>query len=230
MRVKHLIWFYELMGNLETKIDGCQSLDKVNGRNTFPERGVYFFQENGETRSDTGEGLRIVRVGTHALTSGAKSSLWGRLKSHKGNNKNGGGNHRGSVFRLLLGASIAAKNPNAKNWGVGSNASVQVRQNELPIEIAVSKIVRQMPFLYLNVPDVAGPQSLRGVIERNSIALLSNFNKKPLDPASANWRGLHCCAQNSSLVKESGLWNKNHVEENYDPQFLDQLEMLIKAM
>jgi hypothetical protein len=30
------------------------------------QRGVYFFMEGGEHRTDSGEGLRIVRVGTHA--------------------------------------------------------------------------------------------------------------------------------------------------------------------
>ena len=31
----------------------------------WPQRGVYFFMEDGEERSDSGSGLRIVRVGTH---------------------------------------------------------------------------------------------------------------------------------------------------------------------
>jgi hypothetical protein len=37
----------------------------------------------------------------------------------------------------------------------------------------------------------AGPNSLRGYIERNSIALLSNFERVPLDPPSPSWLGLH---------------------------------------
>ena len=32
-----------------------------------------------------------------------------------------------------------------------------------------------MPFLWLEVPDPPGPDSLRGYIERNAIVLLSNY-------------------------------------------------------
>ena len=39
----------------------------------WPARGVYFFREAGESRSDTGEGLRVVRVGTHALKAGGST-------------------------------------------------------------------------------------------------------------------------------------------------------------
>jgi hypothetical protein len=37
---------------------------------------VYFFRESSEDRSDTGEGPRVVRVGTHALKAGARTTLW----------------------------------------------------------------------------------------------------------------------------------------------------------
>lgn len=55
----------------------------------WPKRGVYFFREAGEVRSDTGEGPRIVRVGTHALKTGGSTKLWTRLSAHKGH-LNGG--------------------------------------------------------------------------------------------------------------------------------------------
>jgi hypothetical protein len=38
-------------------------------------RGVYFFHETGENRADTGEGSRVVRVGTHALKEGVLNGL-----------------------------------------------------------------------------------------------------------------------------------------------------------
>jgi hypothetical protein len=31
-------------------------------------------------------------------------------------------------------------------------------------------------------------------------------------------------------VRASGLWNSNHVDEGYDPAFLDKLEQLVAAM
>ena len=81
-----------------------------------------------------------------------------------------------------------------------------------------------MPYLYLDVDDVASPGSLRGVIERSSIALLSNYQKPPLDPPSKEWLGYQC---NREKVRLSGLWNQNHVDETYDPSFLNTYELLI---
>lgn len=84
-----------------------------------------------------------------------------------------------------------------------------------------------MPFLWLAINDEPGPDSLRGYIERNAIALLSNYGKEPLNPPSGNWLGRFC---NRERVRTSGLWNQNHVDEQYDPAFLDTLERLIHEM
>lgn len=85
-------------------------------------------------------------------------------------------------------------------------------------------VICAMPFLWLSIDDDPGPTSLRGYVERNAIALLSNYNKVPLDPPSNGWLGLRC---NRERVRASGLWNSNHVEEEYDPGFLDRLESLV---
>jgi hypothetical protein len=82
-----------------------------------------------------------------------------------------------------------------------------------------------MPFLWLAVEDAPGRESLRGYIERNSIALLSNLGKPPLDAASGTWRG-HACDRGKARVRDSGLWNQNHVDEEYDPKFLSVFERL----
>ena len=42
----------------------------------------------------------FVRIGTHALNAGAGTKLWTRLSKHKGLIA-GGGNHKGSIFRLI---------------------------------------------------------------------------------------------------------------------------------
>jgi hypothetical protein len=80
-----------------------------------------------------------------------------------------------------------------------------------------------MPFLWLDVHDEPGSKSQRGVIERNAIALLSNY-QRPATP-SPGWLGN---ASNRSLVRGSGLWNQRHVEEAHDPAFLVSLEMAIE--
>ena len=84
-----------------------------------------------------------------------------------------------------------------------------------------------MPFLWLEVDDAPGAESLRGDIERNAIALLSNFGKQPIDPASEGWLG-HWCDR--ERVRKSGLWNSNHVDEQYDPEFLGRMKLLVEAM
>lgn len=91
----------------------------------------------------------------------------------------------------------------------------------------MSTVIGAMPFLWLAIGDRPGPHSLRGYIERNSIALLSDYGKEPLDPPSPNWLGHDC---DRELVRESGLWNQRHVKEGYDETFLDTLERLIHEM
>jgi hypothetical protein len=84
-----------------------------------------------------------------------------------------------------------------------------------------------MRFLWLSIEDEPGPSSLRGYIEKNAIALLSNFNKPPLDPPSPTWLGHY---SDRERVRKSGLWNQNHVDEAYDPTFLDSLERFVSGV
>lgn len=227
-RLSDLQDFYSLLAVLSDGARKPRRLMKCSGRMDWPKRGVYFFIEDGEGRSDSGSGPRIVRVGTHALTDGSGSKLWGRLRQHRGQGKSGGGNHRGSIFRLIVGTALIARHGHDfPTWGQGNNAPADVRAGEIGLEREVSKVIGAMPFLWLAIDDEPSPRSLRGYIERNSIALLSNFDKEPLDPPSAGWLGHFC---NRERVRKSGLWNQNHVDETYDPAFLLCLEKLVSQM
>src|SRR4051812_44969055 len=108
-RLQDLIRFYSILNQLEKTIGGPRALADGRGRMKWPARGVYFFREAGENRSDTGEGPRLVRVGTHALKAGGSTTLWGRLSTHRGQLRGGGGNHRGSIFRLIVGTALIAR-------------------------------------------------------------------------------------------------------------------------
>ncbi len=220
--------FYELLSILEQRLDGPRSLSRSSGRMNWPQRGVYFFREGGEGRTDTGLGPRIVRVGTHALKAGAGTKLWTRLSQHKGQVRSGGGNHRGSIFRLIVGAALIERDRlDYPTWGQGNSAPREVRNGEQNLERTVSEVIGKMPFLWLAVEDEPGPDSQRGYIERNAIALLSNFTKDALDPPSPNWLGHFC---NRQRVRASGLWNSNHVDEPYDPTFLNRMEELVDQL
>src|SRR5262249_16155748 len=153
-------------------------------------RGVYFFMEDGEVRSDSGTGPRIVRVGTHGLTEGSGTKLWSRLTQHRGQQRTGGGSHRGSIFTLIVATAIMARNGcDLLSWGRGATAPADVRAAENALECELSKVIWAIPFLWLAIDDEPGAKSLRGYIERNAIALLSNFEKKALDPPSGGWLG-----------------------------------------
>jgi hypothetical protein len=221
-RPSDLVRFYSIVDRLEAKIGGARKLMDCSGRMSWPKRGVYFFREPGENRTDTGEGPRVVRVGTHALTSESGTKLWTRLSQHKGQQATGGGNHRGSIFRLIVGASLIERDGcDFSTWGDKNTASREVRIGELALEREVSLVIGAMPFVWLPLEDKAGKESPRGYIERNSIALLSNRNKVALDPPSGEWLGRHC---DRDRVRGSGLWNSNHVDESYDLAFLDELD------
>lgn len=227
-RQHHLDRFYELLAGLEQNLGGTRELTHCSGRMDWPRRGIYFFYEPGEQRSDAEPGSRIVRIGTHALKVGAETKLWTRLSQHKGPARSGGGNHRGSIFRLIVGTALIEKDGHGyPSWGQGSSAPREVREGEQPLEQAVSAVIGDMPFLWFAIEDEPGPESLRGYIERNAIALLSNFGKEPLDPPSSAWLGHFC---NRERVRASGLWNSNHVDDDYDPAFLDTLASLIDHM
>lgn len=229
--------FYALLGDLQERIGGPYYLSRFDGWLQLPKRGAYFFFEASETRTDSGDGGRVVRVGTHALRLNSKSTLAQRLRQHRGA-ADGTGNHRGSIFRLLIGQALIAKGivgPCA-SWGVGNDLSQavdaigltreEVRSAEMGVETAVSKHLHDMPFLWLKIEDDPGPLSLRHLIERGSIALLSNLQKNSVDKASHSWLG-H--SSDRPLVRNSGLWNQRDVDAVYDPLFLEILEHLISS-
>lgn len=225
-RLAEIEHFYGLLAHLVSTNGGTRRLADCNGRMDWPRAGVYFFFEEGENRSDSGKGLRVTRVGTHAITSTSRTGLWQRLSQHRGVEKTGGGNHRGSVFRLQVGTALinSREEVTCPSWGKGSSASREVRDSENEIETMVSDVIRQMPFTWLPIGDPAGPESMRAYIERNAIALLSNHDRPAIDPQSTGWLGQHARSAN---IRSSGLWNSNHVEEEHDPAFLGALESLV---
>jgi hypothetical protein len=223
-RIAHLSHFYDILNRLEVRTGGKRNLAMCSARSGWPQLGVYFFFENGETRSDSGSGPRVVRVGTHAVTNGAHTQLWDRLAQHKGT-RDLGGNNRGSVFRRLVGHALAAKDSHLSvpTWGQGKY-SLNIRNAERNLEMEVSRYIGNMPLLWISIEDPASANSRRAYIERNAIALLSNASvayDRSLDLPSNSWLGLQCPHPD---VQRSGLWNSRHVSESYDPAFLEELE------
>ncbi|NEJ60768.1 hypothetical protein GUK21_31845 [Rhizobium leguminosarum] len=227
-RLVDLQKFYSIIARLEKGLGGARTLGSCSGRLTWPKRGVYFFMEDGEVRSNSGSGPRIVRVGTHALKTASGTRLWTRLSQHRGRLRSGGGNHRGSIFRLIVGTALMARHGyEFPMWGSGQSASAEIRAGEVELEREVTGFIGAMPFVWIEIDDEPGADSMRGYVERNAIALLSNFGKTPVDAPSAGWLGHDC---NRERIRKSGLWNSNHVDEVYDPAFLECLERHVLAM
>ena len=231
-RIADTVRFYDLLGQLEDALGGTRTLAGCDGRMDWPRRGVYFFFEPGETRSGSGRGRRVVRVGTHALKANSRATLWTRLSQHRGTADGSGGNHRGSIFRLLIGSALTQRGDckRPRSWGVAADTRTAahclgthpeaIKESEAGLERRVSTYIGQLPLLWLEVPDAAGPDSERGRVERNAIALLSHARSDGADGPSARWLGV---CSDRPLVRASGLWNNNHVEEDYDHAFLDVL-------
>jgi hypothetical protein len=225
--------FYELLDELEMKCGGKRLLKNCHGKMNWPKRGVYFFFESGEMRTSSGNGLRVVRIGTHAIDKpNNQQTLWDRLRTHRGplsGNYANGGNHRASVFRKHVGFAIITRDSctkTADNWGQGNSATEVIRKQEHSIELMVSQYIGKMPFLWLPINDAPGPKSLRKYIERNAIAMLSNYSRyeSRIDEPSKNWLGNWA---KSDYVRCSGMWNVEHVDENYDINFLNVFADLI---
>ena len=107
--------FYLAMGGLADRLGGPRRLAECTGKDIWPRRGVYFFYEDGQVRSD-GSG-RVVRVGTHALTAADGTTLWSSAAAPRGNladRRPLGGNHRASVFRRACGGRVDPPRPRAR--------------------------------------------------------------------------------------------------------------------
>lgn len=217
--------FYGLMTRLRAQPGQGRPLRELPAASLLPARGVYFFFETGEMRTDALT-PRVVRVGTHAVSLHSRSTLRGRLRQHLGT-RSGDGNHRGSIFRRHVGMALLAKaGATVATWAVGTSppASLKTDPSALQVEreweVRVSQYVGAMPVCWLSVPGEPRADCDRARLERNSIALLSN-RLSPVDVPSDGWLGRF---SNEARIRNSGLWNLKHVNETVDPSFLDTLE------
>ena len=217
--------FYLALGELAEILHGPRLLRHSHGTDGWPRQGVYFFYEPREIRADGRD--RVVRVGTHALTTTSQATLWGRLRQHRGHltgTRPGGGSHRASVFRRHVGAAIIKRNDLSRglleSWLDRHGPRLGWAEQEEQIEQAVSDRIGIMPFLWFSIPDRAD----RACVERNSIALTSRL-AEGRDQPSAGWLGRDAAR---TEITRSGLWNVHHTRHQREPGFLDLLDQLIR--
>jgi hypothetical protein len=223
-RLRHLDQFYSMLNRLR-EVQGQVTLSALGGASKLPLRGMYFFFEPNESRLLNRDQLRCVRVGTHAVSRNASSTLWTRLRTHRGASDLSG-NHRSSIFRLHVGTALLSRGDSSRSlptWGKEQNAPANVRKNEQSLEELVSRFIGNMQVLWLEISDEPGPTSDRSYVERNSIALIAG-STGPFDLASRNWLGLY---STHATICKSGLWNVNYVNDSYDPRFLDVMSQYV---
>jgi hypothetical protein len=164
---KDLERFYMMIAGLAQSPGQGILLSECSGLLQWPQRGVYFFMEPGEYRTRKPRQQRIVRVGTHAVSTGSKATLWQRLRAHRGS-KDGRGNHRASIFRRHTGAALIARDAvcDARlwQWGNGGSASRDIRTQEAEHEKCVSAYLGSMRVLWIEVDDEPGATSDRAFI------------------------------------------------------------------
>jgi len=125
---------------------------------------------------------RLSRIGTVGVSADSSNTLWNRLRQHHGNVRGkyaGGGNHRGSIFRLHVGRALIEKHgwhDEYPHWGEQNPdaETTAVREQEHELEQRVSEYIRDLPFLWVDVPGDPGPECVRAVIEANTIAMVSS--------------------------------------------------------
>lgn len=220
-RCNQLDRMYELIEKL--KQGGAHApFSEVTGR-MLPRRGVYFFFEPGETRR-TINSPRIVRIGTHGVSRGSRSTLWHRLKTHLGLS-DGRGNHRASIFRLHVGAAIAQQQSEKRieSWGAGMSGSKEQIKAEEALEREVTAFMRKLHVAWLAVEDEPNAQSDRACLEQNLIGLLSN-HYQPVDVPSPSWLGRH---SPTAEIRQSALWNVRATNNKLVMGALDMLDFYV---
>jgi hypothetical protein len=216
--------FYRLLAEVAGLAGGVRRLRDCRAADC-PRAGVYFFFEDGEVRGDGSS--RVIRIGTHALTAVSKATLWDRLRQHRGHlagRAPGSGSHRASVFRRHVGTALIRRDGQPpgllESWLDRHGPRPGWDDQETAVEVAVSCHIGAMPVLWLTVPDPV----TRGYVERNSIVLTSQLAAGQ-DRPSPGWLGRHAVP---GEVRQSGLWNVEHVTSSCDPGFLAVFEQLIR--
>lgn len=212
---------YRLLDELDDRYGPPRRLAESRSQTGWPDAGVYFFYETGEVR-ESGE-PRVVRVGTHRLTETSRATLWGRLGQHRGSG-DGGGNHRGSIFRLHVGTALLASGeyPEAETTWRVKKPPPEARDRERRLERAVSQYIGAMPFRHVEVAD----RFDRATIESGAIGLLSNCRRTAIDAASPAWLGHHA---DHADVRQSHLWNVRDVKNSWSDGWLSLFAACVRG-
>lgn len=231
--------FYRKLGVLHERTDGPYYLSDADGSLDWPDRGIYiFFSADTDLELDPVEEWRITRIGTVGDCAGSKSTLWERLRAHRGTKQGeyaDGGNARGSIFRKHVGRAIIEDEgleEKYPNWGTPHRnlpdelSTPELRAQEHSLELRVSEYIRDLPFLVIDIPGDPGPDCDRARIEKNLIALVAHARRTTPALKKDGWVG-HCSPH--AEVAKTGLWNIDHVNAFYTGSIMTELDPFIES-
>jgi len=229
---------YREFENLSEKTGGPYYLDNYSSDWNWPTRGIYiFFTPDTNIEADPHSEWTVARIGTVGVANGSSNTLMNRMRQHRGNKKGkyaGGGNHRGSIFRLHVGNAIIHKNDlhnEYPHWGKSNSnvpddiSTTEIREQEHPLEERVSEYIRSLPFLILNVPGEPGPKSDRARIEKQLLSTFGFYHRTKDYLRDDRWLGTF---SPKPEVYKTGLWNINHVDGFCSPSVLHDVQQYLE--
>lgn len=238
-RPSKLAQFYRKLGVLKERTGGPFYLSDVDGAMDWPDRGIYvFFDESTDPEIDPVSEWHITRIGTVGVSEGSSSSLWQRLRTHRGTTSGryaDGGNCRGSIFRLHIGKSLIEKESledKYPHWGVPHRnlpedlSTAEVRAQEHPLELRVSEHIRKLPFLVIDIPGEPHADCDRSRLEKNLIALVSHARRTNPNLRKDDWVGHH---SPRAEINKTGLWNIAHVNSFYTDSIISEVTPYIES-
>ena len=224
-RVEHLRLLYKVIEHLRYRRQTFP-LNELSAQ-VLPNKGLYIFIDPGDLNRWQKPG-RIVRIGTHAVSAGSRSVLRTRLRNHLGN-RDGSGNHRGSIFRLHVGTSLLTRNTyemKADHWGKSDGVTRNTRDSEDWLEKEVSHYLGELEVVVIEIDDEASKESLRAKAERQLIALLTE-NWLRLEKPGESWLGY---SSDRETIVRSGIWNVMEVAKSYSPENDGSVSHLVKLL
>ena len=221
LRIRHLGKLYAMIDHARQQ-GGTFRLANLADQK-LPARGVYIFLDPAEPNF-MGDAPRIVRIGTHAVSRGSKSSMRNRLRNHLGTSS-GSGNHRGSIFRLHVGRAMLEADGGGEqlsSWGLGQTASAEIRASEDEHERRVSEYLGRLRVFIVPINDEPSKDSMRAHVESQLIALCSD-GLQTIDKPSPKWLGRRSPMER---IVHSGLWNLRDVGSRYKPNDLGSVDYI----
>lgn len=229
---------YQTLEKAVEQTGGPFYLDNCTGTQNWPDRGLYvFFSKDTDIEYDPVSEWQITRVGTVGVSANSSSTLWDRLRQHRGNNRGKyktGGNHRGSVFRKHVGRAILERDDIGKeypHWGSPHRSlpddinTTALRENEHGLEKRVSEYIRSLPFIVIDVPGEPGPKCDRARLEKNIIGLISHARRATPSLMKDSWLGHH---SPRAEIHKTGLWNIDYVNAFYSASIVEDLDSYVQ--